>query len=141
MRTFADAEIYEADQKRRRAGEARPPGGSRPTPRLGGLNDPLLPGAVLPAATPSRGAAAAAGAPRSGSCLQSLAAPWQEPRGAAAALGVWRSHRGVQLDVTVMPGFELLSAKVGGVPLGSVRADRFCFEKPYHKCPGLNSQD
>ncbi|KXZ47602.1 hypothetical protein GPECTOR_34g761 [Gonium pectorale] len=139
IRTFADAEVYDTEKRRQKAAadaaiaaanavHGQPYGG----PGRGGFGAAIkggrgagaagmLPqgfGPVgddgMPPGLPPPSAAAAS----SSSTVASSAFDQSRPavsvpmgRGAASTLAMWRAKRGVPLDITCLPGVELLSAR------------------------------
>ncbi|KAL3147326.1 hypothetical protein ABBQ32_002810 [Trebouxia sp. C0010 RCD-2024] len=111
IRTFADAEVYEADKKRKSTVQptlsTHPPGSLAKNWQYGFPSaDSSLQGwgATLVART-----ASATVLPPT---RKSSGTPTMEGlRGAASALAAWRARRGVALDITALPGMAVLSAK------------------------------
>lgn len=107
IRTFADAELYEADKKRK----------STVQPSLPRAAPGSLPrNWQYPASAAAEGWAAGS-VPRTASATilppsrKGSGLPVEGPRSAAPALAAWRARRGIALDITALPGTALLSAK------------------------------
>ncbi|KAL0050679.1 hypothetical protein WJX82_004874 [Trebouxia sp. C0006] len=107
IRTFADAELYEADKKRKSTVQP-----SLPRPAPGSLpRNWQYPGSAAAegwaaGSVPRTASATILPPSRKGSGL-----PVEGPRSAAPALAAWRARRGIALDITALPGMALLSAK------------------------------
>ncbi|KAK9807904.1 hypothetical protein WJX72_012486 [[Myrmecia] bisecta] len=114
IRTFADADDFEAERRRKESGRAGPR--DLRVTRVASDDATQLQQALA-------ASAAQAGTPRelaklggnrgSGGSF-SLAAtplPASEVKNAAAAIQSWRTRRGVNLDITALPGMDALSSK------------------------------
>ncbi|DBB01426.1 TPA: hypothetical protein ACH3X1_000090 [Trebouxia sp. C0004] len=107
IRTFADAELYEADKKRKSTVQPSLPG-----PAPGSLpRNWQYPGSAAAegwaaGSVPRTASATVLPPSRKGSGL-----PLEGLRSAAPALAAWRARRGIALDITALPGMALLSAR------------------------------
>ncbi|GIL78334.1 hypothetical protein Vretifemale_7772 [Volvox reticuliferus] len=112
IRTFVDAEVYDTEKRRQKAAAAAAAAGTSMMPSGYGnvLGEDGMP--MTLAGAPSAGSAAASAAVTSSSFEQARpAASVPMGRGAGAALALWRAKRGVPLDITCMPGVELLGSR------------------------------